>query len=274
MRAGKTPARSPAAADQCRRVHHRHAAAERDRQPAHGPRPQQHVAGHSGPLCAHARVRRALATRYRSCRHRHADGGRDAARARRTHPPRVGPRTLRRTGLDMEGKVGGTITAQLRRLGASCDWSRERFTMDDGLSAAVRKVFVDLHKRRLIYRAERLVNWDPPWEPPFPTWRSSSGRSRESCGIRYPVEGEPGRFIAVATTRPETMLGDTAVAVHPEDARYVDRSANAAGCRSSSGRFPLSPTSTPTRRRAPAPSRSRRRTTSTTSRSVAGTVCR
>ena len=122
-----------------------------------------------------------------------------------------------------KAESGGTITAQLRRLGASCDWSRERFTMDEGLSAAVRKVFVDLHKRRLIYRDERLVNWDPLLGTAI---SDLEVEQREVTGklwtIRYPVEGEPGRFLAVATTRPETMLGDTAVAVHPEDARYVD----------------------------------------------------
>ncbi len=111
----------------------------------------------------------------------------------------------------------------MRRLGASCDWSRERFTMDEGLSAAVRKVFVDLYRKGLIYRDERLVNWDPLLRTAI---SDLEVEQREVKGklwtIRYPVEGEPGRFLAIATTRPETMLGDTAVAVHPEDARYVD----------------------------------------------------
>jgi valyl-tRNA synthetase len=122
-----------------------------------------------------------------------------------------------------KAESGGTITAQLRRLGASCDWSRERFTMDEGLSAAVRKVFVDLYKQGLIYRDERLVNWDPLLQTAI---SDLEVEQREVTGklwtIRYPVEGRPGRFLAVATTRPETMLGDTGVAVHPEDARYVD----------------------------------------------------
>ncbi len=118
---------------------------------------------------------------------------------------------------------GGTITGQLRRLGASCDWSRERFTMDDGLSAAVRKVFVDLYKQGLIYRDQRLVNWDPLLHTAI---SDLEVEQREVQGhmwyFKYPVEGRPGTFVTVGTTRPETMLGDTAVAVHPDDDRYKD----------------------------------------------------
>ena len=118
---------------------------------------------------------------------------------------------------------GGTITRQLRRLGASLDWPRERFTMDDGLSAAVRKVFVTLYRQELIYRDRRLVNWDPQFQSAI---SDLEVENREVKGhlwhIRYPVAGEPDRFITVATTRPETMLGDTAVAVHPEDERWRD----------------------------------------------------
>ncbi|MFZ1415401.1 MAG: valine--tRNA ligase [Defluviicoccus sp.] len=117
---------------------------------------------------------------------------------------------------------GGTITSQLRRLGASCDWSRERFTMDEGLSLAVRKVFVDLYRQGLVYRDKRLVNWDPFLQTAI---SDLEVEQREQPGhlwtFRYPIEGEAGAFIAVATTRPETMLGDTAVAVHPEDERYA-----------------------------------------------------
>ncbi len=122
-----------------------------------------------------------------------------------------------------KGESGGTITRQLRRLGASPDWSRERFTMDEGLSQAVRKVFVDLYKQGLIYRDKRLVNWDPKLHTAI---SDLEVEPREVQGhmwhLKYPVEGEPGRFITVATTRPETMLGDAAVAVHPEDDRYRD----------------------------------------------------
>src|SRR5215470_15931041 len=138
-------------------------------------------------------------------------------------------------------KSGGTILTQLRRLGCSCDWSRERFTMDEGLSKAVRKVFVALHKEGLIYRDKRLVNWDPQFETAISDLEVVN---REVNGhfwhFKYPLEnGETYRFpiaydtagnpteweernyIAIATTRPETMLGDGAVAVHPEDARYA-----------------------------------------------------
>jgi valyl-tRNA synthetase len=118
---------------------------------------------------------------------------------------------------------GGTITRQLRRLGASPDWARERFTMDEGLSAAVRRVFVTLYREGLIYRDKRLVNWDPEMHTVISDLEVDS---REVKGrlwhIRYPVAGEEGCFITVATTRPETMLGDTAVAVHPADRRFAD----------------------------------------------------
>ncbi|HBS24685.1 MULTISPECIES: valine--tRNA ligase [Thalassospira] len=120
-------------------------------------------------------------------------------------------------------KSGGTITNQLRRLGASPDWPRERFTMDDGLSAAVRKVFVTLHKQGLIYRDKRLVNWDPKL---LTAISDLEVVQKEVKGhywhFKYPIEGKEGEFITVATTRPETMLGDTGVAVHPDDERYKD----------------------------------------------------
>lgn len=120
-------------------------------------------------------------------------------------------------------KSGGTITNQLRRLGASPDWPRERFTMDDGLSAAVRKVFVKLHKDGLIYRDKRLVNWDPKL---LTAISDLEVVQKEVKGhywhFKYPIEGRDGEFVTVATTRPETMLGDTGIAVHPEDERYKD----------------------------------------------------
>jgi valyl-tRNA synthetase len=126
-----------------------------------------------------------------------------------------------------KAESGGTIVNQLKRLGASCDWSRERFTMDEGLSKAVVKVFVQLYNEGLIYKDKRLVNWDPklltaisdlevvPVETKGHLWH-----------LRYPLEGktfnaeDPSTYIVVATTRPETMLGDSAVAVHPDDERY------------------------------------------------------
>ena len=142
---------------------------------------------------------------------------------------------------EWKAESGGTIVQQLRRLGASCDWSRERFTLDEGLNAAVRKVFVQLHKEGLIYRDKRLVNWDPHFQTAI---SDLEVEQREVDGaywhFAYPLAdgvtyqhpiafGEEGEatewemrdFIVVATTRPETMLGDTGVAVHPDDARYA-----------------------------------------------------
>ena len=116
-----------------------------------------------------------------------------------------------------KAESGGTITRQLRRLGASLDWPRERFTMDDGLSAAVKEVFVTLYREGLIYRDRRLVNWDPKLQTAISDLEVENQEVRGSLWyLRYPIMGEPDRFIVVATTRPETMLGDTAVAVHPD----------------------------------------------------------
>src|SRR3954447_769871 len=118
---------------------------------------------------------------------------------------------------------GGTIVRQLKRLGASCDWSRERFTMDEGLSRAVLKVFVDLSRQGLIYKDKRLVNWDPKFQTAISDLEVQQVEVKGHLWhIRYPIAGEPDRFITVATTRPETMLGDTGVAVHPDDERYRD----------------------------------------------------
>ena len=119
-----------------------------------------------------------------------------------------------------KAESGGTITTQLRRLGASLDWARERFTMDDGLSDAVRQVFVTLHQQGLVYRDRRLVNWDPKMQSAISDLEVEAREIRGSLWhIAYPIEG--GGTITVATTRPETMLGDTAVAVHPDDERYT-----------------------------------------------------
>ncbi len=140
-----------------------------------------------------------------------------------------------------KAESGGTINGQLKRLGASCDWSRERFTMDEGLSDAVRKVFVQLHKEGLIYRDKRLVNWDPHFETAVSDLEViNEERQGHFWHFKYPLEngetyqfpiafdedGKPTEFetrdyISIATTRPETMLGDGAVAVHPSDARYA-----------------------------------------------------
>ncbi len=143
---------------------------------------------------------------------------------------------------EWKAQSGGTIVNQLRRLGASCDWSRERFTLDEGLSAAVRKVFVQLYKDGLIYRDKRLVNWDPHFQTAISDLEVEQKEVDGAywhfaypleAGVtyEYPVEiddkarvtaWETRDYIVVATTRPETMLGDTAVAVHPDDPRYKD----------------------------------------------------
>ncbi|MGL5164274.1 MAG: valine--tRNA ligase [Afipia sp.] len=126
-----------------------------------------------------------------------------------------------------KAESGGTIVNQLKRLGASCDWSRERFTMDEGLSRAVAKVFVELYNQKLIYKDKRLVNWDPKLLTAISDIEVQQIEVKGSLWhLRYPLEGkefnpeDPSTFIVVATTRPETMLGDTAVAVNPEDDRY------------------------------------------------------
>jgi valyl-tRNA synthetase len=118
------------------------------------------------------------------------------------------------------GESGGTITSQLRRLGASLDWPRERFTMDEGLSASVRRVFVALHAEGKIYRDKRLVNWDPKFQSAISDLEVESKEVRGHLWhIAYRIEGTDEQ-VTVATTRPETMLADTAVAVHPEDVRH------------------------------------------------------
>jgi valyl-tRNA synthetase len=122
-----------------------------------------------------------------------------------------------------KAESGGMITSQLRRLGASPDWAKERFTMDEGLNKAVRKAFVDLYRAGLIYRDKRLVNWDPKLHTAISDLEVVQKEIKGKLWhLKYPVEGQSDRFLVVATTRPETMLGDTAVAVNAEDARYQD----------------------------------------------------
>ncbi|MGQ0444769.1 MAG: valine--tRNA ligase [Beijerinckiaceae bacterium] len=125
---------------------------------------------------------------------------------------------------EWKAQSGGAIIQQLQRLGASCDWPRERFTLDDGLSRAVVKVFVDLYKQGLIYKDKRLVNWDPKLQTAISDLEVVQVETKGHLWyFKYPVvddDRETGEYIVVATTRPETMLGDTAVAVHPADERY------------------------------------------------------
>jgi valyl-tRNA synthetase len=120
---------------------------------------------------------------------------------------------------EWKAESGGAIIGQLKRLGASCDWSRERFTMDEGLSRAVAKVFVELYRAGLIYKDKRLVNWDPKLKTAISDLEVQQVEVKGNLWhIKYPIEGSD-EFIIVATTRPETMLGDVAVAVHPENER-------------------------------------------------------
>jgi valyl-tRNA synthetase len=122
---------------------------------------------------------------------------------------------------EWKAQSGGTIVRQMRRLGDSPDWSRERFTMDEGLSRAVLRAFVSLYKAGLIYKDKRLVNWDTQLQTAVSDLEVQQLEIEGHLWhLRYPIEGTDGEFITVATTRPETMLGDTGVAVHPEDERY------------------------------------------------------
>ncbi len=120
-------------------------------------------------------------------------------------------------------EYGGNIIRQLKKLGSSADWDRERFTMDEGCSKAVQEVFLRLHKKGYIYKGSRIINWCPVCQT---TISDAEVEHVDQAGhfwhIRYPIAGEEGRFIEIATTRPETLLGDTAVAVHPDDERYTD----------------------------------------------------
>ena len=124
---------------------------------------------------------------------------------------------------EWKAEYGDTIKRQMIRMGASCDWSRERFTLDPGLSRAVREVFVRLYERGLIYRGEYMVNWCPRCHTAISDLEvAHADVAGHMWHLRYPVKGAPGRYVVVATTRPETMLGDTAVAINPKDERYRD----------------------------------------------------
>ncbi|VAW32070.1 Valyl-tRNA synthetase [hydrothermal vent metagenome] len=140
-------------------------------------------------------------------------------RANGTSREEIGREEFEDAAWEWKGKYGGRIINQLRRLGASCDWERERFTLDDGLSAAVKEAFVRLYRMGLIYQAEYLVNWSPGLQTAVSDLEVEYSEEQGTMyHFKYPVKG--GGFIPVATTRPETILGDTAVAVHPDDARY------------------------------------------------------
>jgi valyl-tRNA synthetase len=129
---------------------------------------------------------------------------------------------LRRV-LAWQDKHGGIIIEQLKRLGCSCDWSRQRYTLDDTYAAAVQKVFVDLYDKGLIYRGRRMINWDPAAQTAVSDEEViSKPQKGHLYFVRYEIVEEPGRFLEVATTRPETIMADTAMAFHPGDKRYRD----------------------------------------------------
>ncbi|MBL9096963.1 MAG: valine--tRNA ligase [Alphaproteobacteria bacterium] len=139
---------------------------------------------------------------------------------RQTSRQKIGREEFVKRVWEWKAESGGTITRQLRRMGASCDWSRERFTMDEGLSKAVIKVFVACHKQGLMYKDTRLVNWEPKLQTAVSDLEVENIEIKGNLWhIKYPIDGSD-QFITIATTRPETMLGDTAVAVHPDDERY------------------------------------------------------
>src|ERR1700687_2084411 len=129
---------------------------------------------------------------------------------------------LRRV-LEWQEKYGGIIIDQLKRLGVSADWSRQRYTLDDEYVRAVLNVFVDLYKRGLIYRGRRMINWDPAAQTALSDEEVINKPQKGNLYyVRYEIVEEPGRFLEVATTRPETIMADTGVAVHPKDKRYID----------------------------------------------------
>jgi valyl-tRNA synthetase len=135
----------------------------------------------------------------------------------------VGREEFLRRVVDWQDKHGGIIIQQLKRLGASCDWSRQRYTFDDDYVRAVESVFVDLYQKGLIYRGRRMINWDPAAQTALSDEEViSQPQKGKLYYVRYEIVDEPGRFLEVATTRPETIMADTAVAVHPDDPRYRD----------------------------------------------------
>jgi valyl-tRNA synthetase len=135
----------------------------------------------------------------------------------------LGPDEVLRRGLEWQEKHGGSIIDQLKRLGISADWSRQRYTLDDDYVRAVLNVFVDLYKKGLIYRGRRMINWDPAAQTALSDEEVVNKPQKGNLYfVRYEIVEEPGRFLEVATTRPETIMADTGVAVHPKDKRYVD----------------------------------------------------
>ena len=147
----------------------------------------------------------------------------DALKAEGIDKHELGREGFLKRSWEWKKEYGGAITSQLRKIGSSCDWDRERFTMDEGCSKAVQEVFINLYEKGLIYKGSRIVNWCPVCNTSI---SDAEVEHVEQAGhfwhINYPIVGEEGRFVQIATTRPETLLGDTAIAVNPEDDRYKD----------------------------------------------------
>ena len=207
---------------------HCHSASERDRRAAPGACLEQHASGHSHPVEADAGLRDALDARDRSCGHRHA-GGRRAAASDEEQKTR---HDLGRGGLveriwAWKNEYQTRILGQLKQMGCSCDWARTRFTLDPICAMAVRHTFFSLFRERLIYRGKRLVNWDTLLQTAVADDEVFHETVQGHFWYMYypvidPKPGEPDK-VTVATTRPETMLGDTAVAVHPDPAAALDK---------------------------------------------------
>ena len=196
-------------------------ATECDRQTAPG---ACHVRQHGrfdDPLPPHAGHPHPLGARHRSCRDRHPTQVERALREEGTSREEIGREAFLERTWAWKEEYGGHITRQIRRLGASCDWSRERFTLDEGLSKAVREAFVRLYEKDLIYRGPRLINWSPGLKTAVSDLEVEYHEEQGKLYyFKYMIAGTEDEFVPVATTRPETILGDTAVAVHPEDERY------------------------------------------------------
>ena len=196
-------------------------AAECDRFAAHRPHARSHHHGRRGPLASHERGNHALAAGNRPRRNRHSDGRRAATRRPKGWiASSLAAAEFERRVWQWKEEYGGRIVSQMRRIGESVDWSRERFTMDAGLSRAVREAFVRLWEKGLIYRGEYMVNWCPRCQTAISDVETAHEAVEGSLWhIRYPIKDSEESLI-VATTRPETMLGDTALIVHPGDQRY------------------------------------------------------
>ena len=199
----------------------RDSATERDRVAAHGPRVPRLDHGLPDPLPPHARAAREVDPRHRPRRDRHPDAGRErCSRSEGTSRQELGREAFERRVWQWREEYGGTIIEQLKRLGASCDYADERFTLDPAYADAVLRVFVALHEKGYIYRDRYMVNWDPGTRSAISDLEVEDREVTDTLYyIDYPLASGSGA-VTIATVRPETMLADTAIAVHPDDDRY------------------------------------------------------